>query len=130
MSATESRTEVRYRFGPADPLGIVGTARASQCLVLLAGVGITLAAMYATPAVFAPLAFFPLGLAAAIAFVPFRGAPALDWLRLSVAFGSKRVRGSNRSRSPRPLAGSPLGDDEGPLELPRAWGKLRLVAVP
>ena len=130
MTTEDRPARPRYRFGPADSLGIVGAARASQCLVLLAGVGATLGAMYATPPALAPLAFIPLALAAALAFVPIRGAVALDWLRLAVAFGSARLRGTLRWRSARPLAGTPAESDEGPLHLPQAWGDLRIVAVP
>ncbi len=122
----EQRT--RYRFGRAESLGVVGSARTSQCVVALAGVGMTLAAMYALPATFAPVAFLPLLAAIALSFLPIRGLPVLDWVRLGVAHQVDRARGRTAWHKPRD--GSYGEAAAGPVAGPEAWGRLRIVAAP
>ena len=126
MSAT--RESARYRFGPANSLGVVGNARLSQCLTVLGGIAGTLASMYALPLVLAPAAFLPLAAATIVAFLPLRGLVALDWVRLAVAHGAARIGGRTRWRIPRD--GRPVADDEGPIPLPSTWGRLRIIASP
>jgi hypothetical protein len=130
MTVAPTHERPRYRFGPSDSLGIVGTARASQCAVVLVGVALTLAAMYALPAILAPVAFLPLAFAAAAAFTSVRGAPVLDWARLAVGFRVARGRSDRRWRSTRPTSGVPDGEGPGSLDTPASWGTLSIVAVP
>ena len=89
---------MRYRFGRSESLGLVGHARPSQCFVVLAGVGASLGAMYALPLVLAPLGFVFLAVSVALAFLPMRGLPLVDWIRLAVAHQIDRARGRARWR--------------------------------
>ena len=119
---------VRYRFGRAESLGIVGTARASQCIVVLAGVAASLVLMYVLPLVLSPLAFLALAASGVLAFLPVRGRPLADWTRLRLAHQLDVLRGRTRWRRPR--TGAPQQPGEGRLDTPDAWGQLRIVAAP
>jgi hypothetical protein len=130
MSAHAPREPARYRFGPVDPLGLIGSARASQCVVVLVGVVASLVAMYAIPVAYAPAAFVPLAVSVAVAFVPARGMIVLDWVRLRAGFRVTRARRTTQWRSASPAAGVPGDDQSGPIAVPRCWGELRLVGVP
>lgn len=127
-----AREPLRYRFGPVDPRGLVGAVRASQCLVVVSGVALTLGAMQAVPLAGAPLAFVPLALCCGIAFVPVRGMLLLDLGRLGLAYVLDRLSGRASWRARSSGAGIPAGPDEetGSLDLPRQWGAFRIVAVP
>jgi hypothetical protein len=129
MSTDDDRQgRVRYRFGRAESLGIVGTARVAQCVVVLAGVGVSLVLMYALPLILSPLAFLALAVSGVLAFLPVRGRPLVDWTRLRVAHQLDALRGRTRWRRPR--GGAPQQPGEGRLDTPDAWGQLRIVAAP
>jgi hypothetical protein len=84
--------------------------------------------MYALPIVLAPVGFVFLAASVALAFVPMRGLPLVDWIRLAVPHQIDRARGRARWRRRRDgVQGEP---GEGPVSTPESWGKLRIVAAP
>jgi hypothetical protein len=122
----DEQPRASYRFGAPETLGLIGAARASQCVLVGCGVAAAVALMYVLPVAVAPFALIPTVGAIAVAFVPIRGTVALDWGRLAAAFALDRWRGRTRFVSSTALTGAPLPATSGTLQLPRAWGRYRI----
>jgi hypothetical protein len=131
MAQEESR---RYRFGPLERRGLIGSLRPVQVFVIagsLAGAVVLMRSLAGGAGVFAALA---LVLAAAgFCFWPISGRSAEEWLPVAGRYGRRRASGRHRYRSPAPTAGAHVGNAERPepvVSLPESASGLELLAAP
>ena len=124
----------RYRFGPLERRGVIGSFRATQ-VVLVGGavaVAVVLIHVAATPVgVIAALGL--IGCAAVAAFFPIAGRSAEEWSPVAVTMLVRRMIGRHRHRSRAPTAGIAVvhaGEPEGRLSLPACLNGLELMSVP
>src|SRR4051812_28579965 len=109
MSTNERQ---RYRFGPLERRGLIGSLRPTQLIVIAASLscGVILMRFLANGAgVVAALALAALAIASC--FWPISGRSAEEWLPIVARHASRRLRGRNVQLSPAPQAGaSPAAD--------------------
>ena len=124
----------RYRFGPLERRGVIGSFRATQ-VVLVGGavaVAVVLIHVAATPVgVIAALGL--IGCAAVAAFFPIAGRSAEEWSPVALTMLVRRMIGRHRHRSRAPTAGIAVvhaGEPEGRLSLPACLNGLELMSVP
>src|SRR6266511_2439808 len=99
-----SPLEIRYRFGPLERRGWVGSLRPGQLLVLsLGGLG---------------------------TFVPLHGRTLNEWLPVVGIFMARRASGRHRYRSGAPEAGTRFAGGDEPVKLPDSIGKVELLSFP
>jgi hypothetical protein len=131
MSQHEAR---RYRFGPLERRGLIGSLRPVQVVVIaasLAGGVVLMRSLSSGAGVFAALALVLA--AAAFCFWPIAGRSAEEWLPIAGRFALQRARGRQRHVSPAPEAGVVIasgGRVEPAVALPEAVADLDLLAVP
>src|SRR5918994_2286002 len=95
----------RYRFGPLERRGLVGSLRPAQVFVIagsLVGGGIL---MRALPGVGFALALALVLTALGFCFWPIAGRAAAEWLPVAGRFALRRARGRHRHQSAAPQAG-------------------------
>ena len=85
--------------------------------------------MYALPIVLAPVGFVFLAASVALAFVPMRGLPLVDWIRLAVAHQIDRAARTG-TLAPHGATGCRESRVRVPVPTPESWGRLRIVAAP
>ncbi|HZR92273.1 MAG TPA: SCO6880 family protein [Gaiellaceae bacterium] len=131
MSATNYQ---RYRFGPLERRGLIGSLRPTQVVVLAASLGgsvILLRTLSSGGGVVAALA---LSLTAVgFCFWPIGGRSAEAWLPIVGRHAARVALGTGMRRSPAPQAGTRLAADGRPeavAALPEAGRELELLAVP
>src|SRR5262249_20306291 len=124
----------RYRFGPLERRGVVGSLRASQVVVIgvCLSAGVVLMRTIATEIgiVFAVVLALT---AILICFWPISGRSAEEWLPVVGRHVGRRARGQHQSLSPAPQAGVRHGEDGRPeplVGLPEAAKDLELLAAP
>src|SRR6266508_6776053 len=103
MSASESQ---RYRFGPLERRGLIGSLRPTQVVVVAASltVGVILMRTLAGGAGVVSALGLAL-LALAFCFWPISGRSAEAWLPIVSRHAARRARGRQVQRSPIPQAG-------------------------
>src|SRR5881392_773831 len=96
----------RYRFGPLERRGVIGSLRPGQVFVIassLAGAVVLMRLLAGGPGL---LAAFALAVAAAaFCFWPIAGRSVEEWLPIAARYGSRRATGGHRYRSLAPMAG-------------------------
>jgi hypothetical protein len=113
-----SAERLRYRFGPVERRGLLGTVRAGQASLIAAGVlasVLMLGQMPSATGAFAALATF--AGAVLITALPIGGRTADQWTPVLLAYAVRRVNGRGRIRSRVPSAGSRVripGHSRGP----------------
>ena len=97
----------RYRFGPLERRGLVGSLRTAQAFVLAASLTTGVLLMRLLPGT-GFLAALGLVVAALLfCFWPIAGRAADEWLPIAGRFTTRRARGRNRHLSSSPQAGMP-----------------------
>jgi hypothetical protein len=131
MSEAELR---RYRFGPLERRGLIGSLRATQVIpvaVSLAGAVVLMRILPAGAGLFA--AFGVVLAVGAFCFWPWGGRSPEEWLPIAAAHSRRRILGRTRLLSSAPLAGVRMhepGRPEPVVELPEAAQGLELLAAP
>jgi hypothetical protein len=106
----------RYRFGPLERRGIIGSLRKAQAALLGFGLVVGVIALRLAPTgINALLAGGALALTALIAFVPIQGRSLEEWTR----GGALSVAPCHRSRR-LPLASTPAGGTSADPGRPRS----------
>jgi hypothetical protein len=124
----------RYRFGPLERRGLVGSLRPVQVAVLATSLTTGVVLMRVLPSgtgVVAAMALVLLSLA--FCFWPVAGRSAEEWLPIVAQFVSRRALGKHRHISTSPQAGASVkagGRPEALVSLPAAAEGLELLAAP
>lgn len=131
MSAGEYR---RYRFGPLERRGVIGSLRPAQVILIAASLTLAVLLMRAlSSGIGVVLALALALLAAAVCFWPIGGRSAEAWFPIVGRHAGRRALGWHRQRSPAPLAGTRLaggGRPETVAMLPEIGRDLELLAAP
>src|SRR3954471_3729382 len=131
MSTNEHR---RYRFGPLERRGLIGSLRPAQVLVIAASLTVGVILMRALTGGTGVIAALVLVLVAvAFCFWPIEGRSIEEWLPVVARHAFRRARGRNVQLSPAPQAGARTGADGRPeaiAALPEAARDLELLAAP
>src|SRR5438067_3078440 len=131
MAHEESR---RYRFGPLERRGLIGSLRPVQVFVVaasLAGAVVLMRSLSGGSGVFS--GFLLVLVAAGFCFWPIAGRSAEEWLPIATRHGRRRATGQNRYRSGSPQSGARVGDGGRPepaVALPEPAAGLELLAAP
>src|SRR6266516_4260337 len=126
-----SYRDIRYRFGPLERRGLIGTLRPGQLLVLGStvlltillvetlrnGAGLALGAMFLSCG----------GLAS---FVPFGGRTMSEWVPVVATFASRKLRGRDHWRSGAAEAGTRFLGGDIPVRPPDPIGRVELLSFP
>src|SRR6266487_2960202 len=126
-----SYRDIRYRFGPLERRGLIGTLRPGQLLVLGStvlltillvetlrnGAGLALGAMFLSCG----------GLAS---FVPFGGRTLNEWVPVVATFASRKLRGRDHWRSGAAEAGTRFLGGDIPVRPPDPIGRVELLSFP
>ena len=131
MSETEIR---RYRFGPLERRGLIGSLRATQVIPMAVSLAAAVVLMRTLPSGAGLFAALGLVLAvAAFCFWPLNGRSAEEWLPIAAAHAWRRLSGRHRRLSVAPAAGVRANDTGRPepvVALPDAAQGLELLAAP
>ena len=126
-----SPLEVRYRFGPLERRGWVGSLRPGQVLVLGAAVFLTIVVVQALKSGLGlVLAALMLSLGGLGTFVPLHGRTLNEWVPVIGIFLSRKATGRSRYRSAAPETGTHFAGGDQPVRLPDSIGKVELLAFP
>src|SRR6266540_5491746 len=126
-----SPLEVRYRFGPLERRGLIGSLRPGQVLVLGAAVFLTIVVVQALKSGLGlVLAALMLSLGGLGTFVPLHGRTLNEWVPVIGIFLSRKATGRSRYRSAAPEAGTHFAGGDEPVRLPDSIGKVELLAFP
>src|ERR671937_1361121 len=100
MSETEIR---RYRFGPLERRGLIGSLRVTQVIPMAVSLAAAVVLMRMLPGGGGVVVALGLVLAvAAFCFWPVSGRSAEEWLPIAAAHIWRRAKGSHRQISPAP----------------------------
>ena len=116
----------RYRFGPLERRGLVGSLRTAQAFVLAASLTTSVLLMRLLPGTGFLAALGLVAAAILFCFWPIAGRAADEWLPIAGRFTARRARGRNRHLSTSPQAGVPLPV----VSPPAAAVGLELLAAP
>jgi hypothetical protein len=123
----------RYRFGPLERRGLVGSLRPAQVFVIAGSLGGGVILMRALPGVGFALALALVLAALSFCFWPIAGRAAEEWLPVAGRFALRRAHGRHRHHSAAPQTGVRAAGDgrvEAVVSLPAAAGGLELLAAP
>jgi len=125
----------RYRFGPLERRGLIGSLRPGQVLIAALGLGgglVVLRTLGSGSGVTAAIAIVLA--AAALCFWPIAGRSAEEWLPIVARQAVGRARGHHRHRSGAPREGVRVpaggGRPEPAVSLPAACEGLELLSFP
>jgi hypothetical protein len=123
--------DIRYRFGPLERRGLIGTLRPGQLLVLGATVVLTIL-LVETMRNGAGLALGALFLSCGglASFVPFGGRTLNEWAPVVATFASRKLRGRDHWRSGAAEAGTRFLGGDIPVRPPDTIGRVELLAFP
>src|ERR1700674_3007805 len=129
-----TREQQRYRFGPLERRGLIGSLRPIQVMLVAASLtgGVILARFVSNGAGFAAALALVL-VTAVFCFWPIGGRSAEEWLPIVGRHAGRRLRRRRVQLSPAPQAGTratPDGRPEPVAELPEAARDLELLAAP
>ena len=131
MSASEYR---RYRFGPVERRGLIGSLRATQVILIAASLTLGVVLMRTLSSATGIVSAFALALlAVAVCFWPVSGRSAQAWLPIVGRHTARRAFGCHVRRSPAPRAGARAAADGRPepfATLPDIGRDLELLAAP
>jgi hypothetical protein len=124
----------RYRFGPLERRGLIGSLRPTQVIFVAGSLTFGVMLMRALPSGIGVVSALALVLLAiALCFWPMSGRSAEAWLPIVGRHGVRRVRGRHIQRSPAPRAGTRVAIDGRPepvTALPEAARDVELLAAP
>lgn len=124
----------RYRFGPLERRGLVGSLRLGQVAVVAGGLVLAVFMVRTAATGFGVLAaLLVVLLALGVAFWPVAGRSAEEWAPVALRSLLRDLRGRSRYRSPAPTAGIQMraeGEAEPALALPDAASGLELLSAP
>ena len=129
-----SNTGQRYRFGPLERRGLIGSLRVPQVVAIalgLTGAVVLMRTLSGGAGIFSALAL-ALG-AIVFCFWPIAGRSAEEWLPVVTRHTARRARGQHRFVSGAPQAGVRPGNDGRPapiVGLPDPTRHLELLAAP
>ena len=126
-----SHSDIRYRFGPLERRGLIGTLRPGQFLVLAATVFLTIV-LVETLRNGAGLALGALLLSVGglASFIPFGGRTLNEWVPVVASFAGRKLGGRDQWRSGAPEAGTRFLGGEVPVKPPDPIGRVELLAFP
>src|SRR3954453_22884043 len=131
MSTNEHR---RYRFGPLERRGLIGSLRPPQVIVIAMSLTVGVILMRTLRGGTGVVAALALALlAVAFCFWPIEGRSIEEWLPVVSRHVWRRARGRNIQLSPAPQAGTRPAVDGRPepiVALPEAARDLELLAAP
>ncbi|MEJ7792422.1 MAG: SCO6880 family protein [Gaiellaceae bacterium] len=116
----------RYRFGPLERRGLVGSLRTAQAFVLAASLTTGVLLMRLLPGAGFVAALGLVAVAILFCFWPIAGRAADEWLPIVGRFTSRMARGRNRHLSTSPQTGVP----QPVVSPPAAAVGLELLAAP
>ena len=126
-----SPLEIRYRFGPLERRGWIGSLRPGQLAILAAAVFFTILLVQALKNGLGLLGgVVLLSLGALLSFVPLYGRPLNEWVPVIGVFMARKATGRSRFRSRAPEAGTRFAGGDEPVSLPDSIGKVELLAFP
>ncbi len=131
MPETEFR---RYRFGPLERRGLIGSLRSTQVIPMAASLALAVVLMRTLPS--GAGLFVACGLVLAVGafcFWPLSGRSAEEWLPIAAAHTKRRMLGAHRRASAAPDFGVRVGESGRPepvVDLPPAVQGLELLAAP
>ena len=126
-----SPLEIRYRFGPLERRGWVGSLRPGQLVILATAVFFTILLFQALKSGLGLLGgVILLSLGALLTFVPLHGRPLNEWVPVIGVFMARKATGRSRFRSRAPEAGTRFAGGDEPVSLPDSIGKVELLAFP
>jgi hypothetical protein len=126
-----SPLEVRYRFGPLERRGLIGSLRPGQVLVLGTAVFLTIVVVQALKSGLGlVLGAMMLSLGGLDTFVPLHGRTLNEWVPVIGIFLGRKATGRSRFRSAAPEAGTRFAGGDEPVRLPDSIGKVELLAFP
>ena len=124
----------RYRFGPLERRGLIGSLRPGQVFVIAGSLASAVVLMRSLSGGAGLVAAFALALtAAAFCFWPISGRSAEEWLPVAGRYGTRRATGRHRYRSVAPLTGVALdsaGRPKPAVSLPEPVEALELLGAP
>jgi hypothetical protein len=131
VPAEEAR---RYRFGPLEKRGLIGSLRPVQVIAIAASLVVAVVLMRTlSPGVGVFCALAEVLLVLAFCFWPIAGRSVEEWLPVAARFGLRRARRRHRELSVSPLAGVSVngsGRPEPVVSLPEPVRSLELLAAP
>ena len=131
MSETEIR---RYRFGPLERRGLIGSLRATQVIPMAVSLAVAVVLMRTLPGGAGVFAALGIVLAVAvICFWPLSGRSAEEWLPIAAAHVWRGANGRHKQFSAAPTAGAQTSDSGRPepaVALPQAAAGLELLPAP
>jgi hypothetical protein len=129
-----SSTGQRYRFGPLERRGLIGSLRAPQVVAIALGLTGAVVLMRTLSGGVGILGALALALGAVVfCFWPIAGRSAEEWLPVVTRHTARRARGQDRFVSSAPQAGVRPGNNGRPapiVGLPDAARNLELLAAP
>jgi len=129
-----TETVRRYRFGPLERRGLVGSLRPAQAFILATGLGtgvVLLRSIAGGSGIAAALAVVLAALV--LCFWPIRGRSVQEWVPIAGRFAVRRARRRHRRVSSAPQAGMSVGPAGRPTPvetLPAPASGLKLLAAP
>lgn len=124
----------RYRFGPIERRGLIGSLRPAQMILIAASLGGGLILMRTLSSGIGMVAALAVALlTVAFCFWPISGRPAEAWFPIVGRHTARRTLGRHVQRSPAPQAGVRPAADGRPepvAALPEAGRELELLAAP
>jgi hypothetical protein len=131
MSGVEYR---RYRFGPLEKRGLIGSLRPAQVMLVAASLTAGVVLMRSLPGGMGVVSALAIALfTIAFCFWPVGGRSAEAWIPIVARHASARALGRHVRRSPAPQAGArlaPYGRPEPVEALPEIGRDLELLAAP
>ena len=126
-----SPLEIRYRFGPLERRGWIGSLRPGQLVILTTAAFFTILLVQAFKNGLGLLGgVLLLSTGALLTFVPLYGRPLNEWVPVIGVFMARKATGRNRFRSRAPEAGTRFAGGDEPVSLPDTIGKVELLAFP
>src|SRR6266536_437947 len=126
-----SHSDFRYRFGPLERRGLIGTLRPGQ-LLMLGGTVLLTIMLVETMRNGAGLALGALLLSSGglSSFIPFGGRTLNEWVPVVASFLGRKLFGRDHWRSGAAEAGTRLEGGDVPVRPPDPIGRVELLAFP
>ena len=126
-----SQAVYRYRFGPLERRGLVGSLRAGQVAILGVAVLLVIVIVEAIRnGVGLGIGAMILGVGMLGTFVPFGGRTLNEWVPVMASFFGRKLSGRDHYRSGAAEAGTRFQGGDVPVKLPDPIGKVELIAFP
>ena len=126
-----SYSDIRYRFGPLERRGLIGTMRPGQLLVLGAAVLVTITIVETLRnGAGLGLGALLLSVGGLASFVPFGGRTLNEWAPVVASFLGRKMLGRDHWRSGAAQAGTRFVGGEIPVRPPDPIGRVELLAFP